>query len=156
MVKAHSSEEVNNPVHDLYLTLQMNGYSDFAFEVKFIKREDFRPLTHLKTRPPMIQKNLINDELSERSFASVEEYEVREEHSDTRQELYHVNKRPKVESTKLPPVSASPSSVPVMVPALVPRNSVVQHQLLRIQTPHLAQTASSKHLQGTAPKPSFG
>ena len=58
--------------------------------MKFIKREDFRPVTHLKDRPPMIQKSIAADEMDDKSSKS-EEYDVYEEDNNARQQLYHIN-----------------------------------------------------------------
>ena len=68
--------------------------------MKFIKREDFRPATHLKDRPPMIQKNIIADEMDDKS--SNEEYDVYDEDSNARQELYHIshNRESKLSTSK--------------------------------------------------------
>lgn len=65
---------------DLVKTLMEAGLTDFNFEIKYIKREDVRPVTHLQNRPPMIQKMLHPDELSERS--SNEEYDVFEDENN--------------------------------------------------------------------------
>lgn len=112
---ASSSSLVASAQQDLAKCLMEAGLTDFNFEIKYIKREDVRPVTHLQNRPPMIQKMLHPDELSERS--SNEEYDVFEDENNQRQELYHIdNKRgAKMSMNKAVPVSASPSSLPVVV-----------------------------------------
>ena len=69
--------------------LKETGYSDFKFEIRYIKREDLRPITHIQNRQPMVQKNLLHDDLSDKSSGG-EEYDVFDEENLVRQELYHL------------------------------------------------------------------
>jgi len=44
-----------------------------------MKREDYRPITHIKNRPPMMQKSMHFDDISEENNNSDEEYDVLDE-----------------------------------------------------------------------------
>ena len=65
------------------------GYSDFNQDIKFLKREEMRPVVHLTNRPPMSQKSMTNDDLE--GSSGTDEYDVYEEDvEDSRPSLFHI------------------------------------------------------------------
>ena len=64
-------------------------YSDFNKDIKFLKREEMRPVVHLTNHPPMSQKSMTADDLE--GSSGTDEYDVYEEDlEDDRPSLSHV------------------------------------------------------------------
>ena len=75
LITANKNGPDRSAVQHLSEYEQETGYTDFNFELRLLHREEVRPITHLKNRPPMLQKSLAVDELDSKSSKS-EDYDV--------------------------------------------------------------------------------